>query len=662
MRDGGELKSAIVFVIASVAVATSGSAWSKGVSPYLPLQMSPDIERQIERVLLLAGRPVMRRPIPAAVVLEALPQACPQDPVACRRVRTYLRRYMNKWGISDAGLEIALTDGDSLAPSPNLRGEGVESEWRANVSAYYQPWDHLIVNAGGVAYEGEALPTGSFVSMGFDFAQLDIGFREHWLSPMTDSAMLITSHAPTIPSITLSNYRPLTRWGFGYELFVGELSRSDEIRFGDELTSGEPRLAGLHLSMAPVAGWSLAANRLVQYGGGARGGRGLKDFIEAILDPSGEDNQGDDLSQEEEFGNQQASLTSEFIFPGSTPFAVYFEYAGEDTSYDSNYRLGNAALSMGLRFPRLWKFVDVVYEASEWQNSWYVHGIYLDGPTNEGHVLGHWGGDYRAPRDGVGAQAHMIGLGWTPPFGGSFQATYRTIANENYSSVDYERAHIVELSYSRPIADFIVGAEIMGGRDTFGDKFTRLAAFGRFGDSWDAAGSGGMPESLARPRGAELFVDAGVNASHLEVRRGDISGSLATDLGNKAGAHVGIGARRSVSQRSDLGVRLELDQLHDELLLAIRAIDYRYRLNDRLAVGAFFGAARYDLATPAFGYYGGVGGQWRNMLPSLDLNLDLRFADRVARDKLLPADPSSAVRPDIFYDMYGATLSLSYRW
>ena len=71
-----------------------GSRAARGVSPYLPLNMSPEIERQIEQVMLFAGRPIVRRPIAAATVLEALPDACKVDEVLCNRVRRYLSTYM----------------------------------------------------------------------------------------------------------------------------------------------------------------------------------------------------------------------------------------------------------------------------------------------------------------------------------------------------------------------------------------------------------------------------------------------------------------------------------------------------------------------------------------------------------------------------------------
>jgi hypothetical protein len=126
--------------------------------------------------------------------------------------------------------------------------------------------------------------------------------------------------------------------------------------------------------------------------------------------------------------------------------------------------------------------------------------------------------------------------------------------------------------------------------------------------------------------------------------------------------HIGIGARRSVSSRSDLGVRAEIDRIDDHMLLAVRAVDYRYRTQGPLAFSLFLGAARYDLATPAYGYYLGGGAQWRDILPGFDLGLDLRYADKVARDKLLPSDTTGELRPDSFYDITSTTLSLSYRF
>ena len=634
--------------------ATCPATWARGASPYLPLNLSPEIERQIERVLILADKPITSRPIAAATVLDALPAACRIDAALCTRVRRYLDGYMRKIGLAHASVEVAATDG-AVAPLANQHGASSDSEWLASAQAYWQPSDNIVVSLGGVGDADDVVATGSMLSVGFDFAQLDIGYRDHWFSPFTDSAMIISTEARTLPSITLSNYRPFTRLGLSYELFLAEMEHSDQIVFETGFTAGRPRLAGLRFSIESTPGWSLAANRLMQYGGGKRGGSSFGDFFDALLKPQEKDN----TDGSDEFGNQTAAFTSRFIFPGRTPFAVYLEYGGEDTSYEGNYRLGNSALSVGITFPQLWRRFDLTYEASEWQNGWYVHDIYLDGLTNEGRVLGHWGADRRVFAEAVGAQTHMLRLGWEPSFGGLLQLQARTIQNESYGTNDYERGYDVALSYSRALYGFTAGAEALTGRDVFGESYSRIGGFVRFGDDWAGSLGNGWAEGADRPRGAELFADAGINFSELAIR---LDGSPAQTESLGVAPHFAIGARRTVSERSDLGVRVEFDDIDGDLLFSVRALDYRYRFRNPLAVSVFLGASRLDLATPAYGYYYGAGVQWRNLFPRVDLGLDLRYGDKIARDKVLPSDPPSEKRPDSFYDLTGATLSLSYRW
>ncbi|WP_129775484.1 capsule assembly Wzi family protein [Peristeroidobacter soli] len=659
-------------------------AGARGVSPYLPLNMSPEMERQIERVMILADRPVMSRPIAAATVLDALPQACRIDAALCKRVRAYLNSYMRKIGVDHASIEGAVTDG-SNTPVPNRYGMANDSEFQVSASGHWQVTDNFIVSLGGVADADDATPTGTMVSFGNEYFQLDAGYRPRWYSPFTDSAMLISTEAQTLPSITLSNYKPMGSWGFTYELFMAEMEYSDRIAFGNNCvtteppragetcTAGKPRLGGMRIAIAPVPGWSLSANRLLQFGGGDRQSS-FTDFLRALWRPRQYDNTGGPESQ---FGNQVASFTSRFIFPGETPFSAYLEYAGEDTSYEGNYRLGNSALSIGLHFPRLWKHFDLTVEASEWQNAWYVNGAYGDGLTENGRVLGHWGADQRVFGDAVGAQSFMARLGWEPGFGGLMQFRGRTIANEGYvygpyGLFPYERGYDVSLSYSRTLRGFTAGGELTAGKDTFGDSYSRIAGFVRFGDQWDSGGpTGDWSSDVRRPNGADLFVDAGISMSDVTYRpgTGDLGPPPVSDpqqTSSEWTPHIGIGARRSVSSRSDLGVRLEFDRIDDHMLLAVRALDYRYRTQGPLAFSAFLGAARYDVATPAYGYYFGAGVQWRNILPKLDLGLDYRYADKVSRDKLLPgdfgADPARELRPDVFYDITSYTLSASYRF
>jgi len=163
---------------------------------------------------------------------------------------------------------------------------------------------------------------------------------------------------------------------------------------------------------------------------------------------------------------------------------------------------------------------------------------------------------------------------------------------------------------------------------------------------------------MAVPVSAEVFIEVGANASQIDSK---IANRDDTVSRTETGVHLGLGARRSVGERSDLGVRVEADMLGSDLLLAFRALDYRYNISNRFALSAFLGAARLDLATPAYGFYLGGGGQWKDVISGWDLNLDLRLGDKVARDNLLPSDPQGG-SPDNFHDIYGVTVYMSYRF
>lgn len=646
-------------LVLAAALCVPGLAAARGVSPYLPLNMSAEIERQIDQVLLFAGRPIVRRPIPAATVLEALPDACKVDEVLCTRVRRYLSAYMGTYGVTHASIEGASTK-DSGRTIPNARGMSEEDTWLASVSAYYQPSDHLLLQLGGVAYPDETMASGSMLSLGWDFAQLDVGYRDHWWSPMTDSSMLISTQARTMPGITLSNYKPLTKLGFQYEAFLAEMSHMDDIAFQGRTTSGKPRLAGMQLAITPMRGWSLSASRLLQFGGGERDSS-LSGLFRAFFQPGRYDNISDDLTTDAEFGNQTAAVTSSFVFPAAHPFSVYFQYAGEDGSRREGWRLGNVALSAGIDIPRLWNRFDLTYEVADWQNGWYAHHIYPDGQSTDGHVIGHWGGDDRVPRDGVGAQSHSLRIGWLPPFGGRFELRYRTLANEDYSAVQYEREHEVALSYARSRHDFVYGAEVDLGRDVFGEDFARVGGFLRFAPGEPDLGVGSLePSSTDLSGRMQFFVDGGVGASRLRFNPSDKGATPQRDI-TTTGPHVAIGVRGSVSDRSDFGTRVEIDEIDGSTLIGVRAVDYRYRVGDKLAFSLFAGAARYGVATAAYGYYGGVGAQWRDIIDGIDLGLDVRASDKIARDALLPSDPAS-VWGDVYYQIYSANLYLSYRF
>jgi hypothetical protein len=157
---------------------------------------------------------------------------------------------------------------------------------------------------------------------------------------------------------------------------------------------------------------------------------------------------------------------------------------------------------------------------------------------------------------------------------------------------------------------------------------------------------------------AEVFVDLGVHSTRVEA---DIANQAIKPESTDSGLHLGVGVRRAVGNRSDIGARLELDDVDSDSLLAVRAFDYRHHRSDKLAFGAFIGAARLDLATPAYGYYLGGGVHLKELVRDWDLGIELRLGDKIARDNVLPTDPQGG-RPDNFYDLRGISIYLAYRF
>ncbi len=645
----------IACVISLMLPGLAQKVFAEGVASYLPLNLESAMQRQVERVLVLAGKTVLRKPYSAEMVKDALPAACAIDESLCGSVGDYLQGYFSEVSMHGAGVEVSAGDGDADKVLPNQHGRIVGQDWQVWTGGHYRPSEYLQINGGFVARENQVTPTGTVLSVGYDVAQLDVGFRDHWFSPLADSSMLVSTEAPTMPSITISNSRPISSIGFGYEMFVAEMSKSELITFQDHQTTGKPRLAGSHLEIQPVDGYALGVSRTFQFGGGQRNGGGIKDFYNAFFKPTVYDQTGR-LGEKQEFGNQQASITASMAFPGKWPFAIHFEYAGEDTSYTS-YLLGRTALSMGLDFPLLWRKVDFSAEFTEWQNAWYAHHLYGDGYRNDGFSVGHWFGDNRNASDAVGGQGFSVKAGLGMDEGSYWRMTYRHMRNEEYGSGKYDSLNEVGLSVDSIWRRRGYGLELYFGRDVYGERVSSLTARVGLANSISRSTVTGDSGDSADDR--SFFVDLGA-AHH------DTVGILRSDqpyehYSAEVQPTLALGVSRRLGERTDLGVRVEYDKVQGRTLLSFRALDYRYRFRNKLAGAGFLGVSRYDVNLPMFGYYCGVGLQRLEVLPSLDFGVDWRYTIKAARQKLLPDDPDPGHNPDFFYDNHSVRLYLSYR-
>ena len=455
-----------------------------GAQHYLPVTMSPEIEARIETLFVLANIPIIKRPIPINAVKEAISHASYEYPVISRSVARYIERYEKDIGLTHFSVSARISEGSSQKRA-NARGETSESNYAFSQRSFVSLGDHFIFNTGANLYDGnngqkDRFADGTYLSLGWDTFQVDIGYRDHWYGPFSDSDMLLTTNAPSIPSITISNSKPLNLWNMQYEVFFGEMSESDRIESGTnpaEDVTGKPKLMGVHLSFIPLSGFAIGFNRLLQFGGGNRD-ESISSLTKAFFQVKASENIG---FEGNDFGNQLSSITTKYTFNDRFPLSVYMEYAGEDTSKPSNFHLGNSSLMLGFHLPMLTNNIGLTYEFADWQNLWYVNGNYGDGLTNYQSILGHWGGEQRAFGDAVPATSHMAKLLWQVGNGKTLSTIYRSLDNRDPAQrIDYVTSRTLELEYSHALKKHIIGINIFAGNDVFDDSFTQISGFIRW--------------------------------------------------------------------------------------------------------------------------------------------------------------------------------------
>ncbi len=708
---------ALAVVAAVAAAATSAPAHASGTSPYLPLNLSPDIERKVEQVLILGDQAVMTRPVPISRVLTALPKACQRDEKLCEQVRRYLDRYFNTLAVTHAAGDVAASDGSSsqchqtCTPGsaslqlPNEHGERIDSPWDASLVASYRPFDHLLFSAGGNAFGGPGGrfdPEGTMVSTGDQYLQFDAGYRDQWLSPMTDSSMLISTEAPTMPSLTVSSQMPFTPLGLEYQFSLARMSYQDNIAWvvdnkqgqlvNGGYTAGDPNLATLHLGITPLPGWSFAGNMLLQYGGGARPSSlgGLFDYLlqrtslPNTCAPNAPPGTCTSSSINNRFANREVSLTSTYTFAGATPLETYVEYDGRDTLHGELYRFHETALSAGVHIPELFEHYDLTLEASEWQNNWYTDYVWQSGMVNDGSVIGDWGAAWREFSDAAGARSLMAQLGFSLYSGDLLDLQLRLLQNAGYASVcqaecgtplrSYSPAQMLTVEYSQPRNGYTRGLTLDVGRDEYAAGFVRLEAFVRLDGGRDASAqddedednaddSGTQQSSAKSPAGFERYVGLGASTGRLGLDQGGFGKYETAPLQYRSelSPDLGVGLRRPISTYFDIGVQADFDNF-DGLMMGLRILDLRYRVGTHVAIGGFVGMARYSAPTPAQGYYYGYGLQWRNLWRHWDVSLEERYYDALQRDKVLPSDAAALTNGDPveWYMMQATSLTISH--
>jgi len=451
---------------------------AKGPSPYLPLQVDPLIELELNRLATLAKLPVLTKPYHAATINHYLENIVNSYPTLYKRISTYLKRFKKDIALTHASIQLNYADTKNI-PLANQRAQMADANYQASFSGFWQMNQYIIINGGGLYYEGGGYTrTNTFVSIGSNYFQVDIGYREHWVSPFQEGAVLLSTQAKPPLSITISNPTLITDFNIKYEMSIGILDEQDGIQFDRDKppVSGEPALLMMHLSAQPFDWWTIGLNRTLMFGGDEK--VTLSDVWNAIIDPVNSDNCGGDGTDlqdcSQEFGNQQASITNRFdlnLF--NIPFSLYYEYAGEDTNNYSNYKLANLANSFGVFFPYLNDTMSLNMEFTTFQKAWYTHHIYEEGYSNDGVKMGHWWGTRKDPKDSVGGESGSIRFDWQNSSYSQISILYRTANFNNYSYADYQQAHEVELKYTAVIESGFIGLKLYVGKNNYGESFVQ---------------------------------------------------------------------------------------------------------------------------------------------------------------------------------------------
>ena len=460
-----------VCVVVFIAILTSNTLAS-GIAPYLPINSSPILENEVERLAVIAGIPNLTKPYNLATIFHYMEKIKETHPRLYSRLNLSLTPYTKTFAMTHASVSGSYSD--ERHPIPNFRGNTSNSDAYLSIRSQWQVADWLAIYAGAEITDEHNQVSGSYLSLGVDWAQLDIGYKDLWFSPFQGSAQLISTNAQTMPSISLSNNLPYKFLGvnWNYHIFLAQMSRQLVLFEGQLSDEDKPWLAGVHMSVQPTPWWTLGASRMFQFGGGERP-VSFKTFARAFFDPRGADN---DASEDEESGNQIASVSSKINFDGALPFSFALELAGEDTSNNKSYQLGNTAITAGLFFPYFYSDnISLAYEYSDWQIGWYVNNVYQEGYTNEDLVLGHWAMQAQHQLNtAVEGSSHFFKTQWQTPGDNIIVTTLRISEHEDAGAVDYKQAWELNIDYSMPLEGHILTLGTFFGRDSLGDDFSQV--------------------------------------------------------------------------------------------------------------------------------------------------------------------------------------------
>lgn len=455
---------------------------ANGVSPYLPLNTDPLIELQIERLSSISQMPILSKPYHIVTVVKYLEKVRISHPTLYNRLNNYIKRYKQQSAITHFSTKISHSNKESGSIHHN-RGIAFDSTLQSSIAGFHQFNKYAIVNFGGALVDkAKIIPYNTYFSFGYEYLQIDLGYREHWLSPLHESSLTLSTNAQPAPSITVSNVKPITSFNIKYEISLGLLEEMDGIHFDGTTSSGKPGFLTMQLSFQPFNWWTIGGVRTFMFAGGDRN-MDFSTIWKAVIDPISGDNCGleSDLQDcNKESGNQIAAINSKMDFNiGNIPFSFLVEYGGEDTK-DFSYGLGNIGRTYGIFFPYLNENISFYAEHSMFHNAWYVHHLYDEGYRNDKVVMGHWWGNHKAIDDISAGNASTIRFNWDLLDNYHVEFKYKSAFIEPSLGYQYHRTNDLEIKLQQVYKKGFLNYSINIGKDVQNESYYRIA----FGYNW----------------------------------------------------------------------------------------------------------------------------------------------------------------------------------
>jgi hypothetical protein len=223
------------------------------------------------------------------------------------------------------------------------------------------------------------------LKLGSDRFEISAGKESLWWGQGNHGGLFLTNNANPLSMVRITNPTPIRlpyvfkhMGPFSYDLFLSRLEGNRAVP--------EPWFSGIRLSFRPARVVELGLNMMIMAGGEGRPGVSPGDLFDILF--------GENEIGGEDRSNKIAGIDFRMNLDG---WQVYGELGGED---EAGNLPSKDSLLLGMFIPGFTRSLDLRVEYADFALTeeiagvWYRHGVYTDGYTYEGRLLGHHvGGD-----------------------------------------------------------------------------------------------------------------------------------------------------------------------------------------------------------------------------------------------------------------------------